>query len=85
MDKLLERVGVEVVGRATDGAKQALAMVKDHRPDVLIAGVDASDKDQMAWVGTANEARPDLRCSDYVDTRSTSTSKPRSRPVRRVS
>ncbi len=66
MDKLLERVGVEVVGRATDG-DEAVAMVKERHPDVLIAGVDASDEDQMAWVGRANDAHPGLKSVIVAD------------------
>ena len=66
MDKLLERVGIEVVGRATDG-DEAVAMVKELRPDVLIAGVDASDEEEMAWVGLANDAHPDLKSVIVAD------------------
>jgi DNA-binding NarL/FixJ family response regulator len=59
MEKLLQDVGIEVVGRATDGTV-ALAMVEEHRPDMLIAGVDP-DGNQLSWLRKAREAHPELK------------------------
>jgi DNA-binding NarL/FixJ family response regulator len=67
MDKLLERVGLAVVGRARD-ADEAVALVEEFRPDVLIVGIDASDGDQMACVRRARAAHPDLKSVVLADT-----------------
>lgn len=66
MDKLLERVGIEVVGRATEGG-EALALVEEHRPDALIAGVDVADVDQLTYVRQAMEAHPELKSVVVAD------------------
>jgi DNA-binding NarL/FixJ family response regulator len=42
MAELLEGEGVEVVARTSD-SDTALAMVEEHRPDVLVAGVDLTE------------------------------------------
>ena len=56
MEKLL-RVGVEVVGRATDG-DEAVALIEEHRPDVFIAGIDPTSSEQMACVRKAPAEPP---------------------------
>ncbi len=66
MDKLLERVGIEVVGRATEGG-EAVALVEEHRPDALIAGVDVADVDQLTYVRQAMEAYPELKSVVVAD------------------
>ena len=59
MEKLLQGVGIEVVGRATEGTV-AVAMVEEHRPDMLIAGVDP-DGNQLSCLRKAQEAHPELK------------------------
>ena len=66
MDKLLQGVGIEVVGRATDGG-EAVAMVEERRPDILIAGIDASDAEQVACIRQAKEAHPGLKSVVVAD------------------
>jgi DNA-binding NarL/FixJ family response regulator len=39
MNSLLERIGVEVVGRTTS-LEEAVDLVREHRPDIVIAGID---------------------------------------------
>jgi DNA-binding NarL/FixJ family response regulator len=60
MDQLVEGVGVEVVGRATD-SDEAVALIAEHRPDVFIAGIDATSSDQVACVRKASESHPALK------------------------
>jgi NarL family two-component system response regulator LiaR len=59
MDKLLQGVGIEVVGRATEG-DEAVALVLKHQPDMLVAGVD-TDGSQLAALRKAKEAHPGLK------------------------
>ncbi len=66
MDKLVEGVGVEVVGRATDG-EDAVAMIDEHRPDLFIAGVDPSISEQLDCVRRATENHPGLRSVVLAD------------------
>jgi DNA-binding NarL/FixJ family response regulator len=69
MGKLVERVGVEVVGSATD-RDAAVALVDQHRPDLFIAGVDAISGDQLDCVRQATAIHPGLRAvvlSDRTD------------------
>jgi DNA-binding NarL/FixJ family response regulator len=66
MDKLVEGVGIEVVGRATDG-DEALAMIEQHAPDIFIAGVNAASPEQMACVRKAQQSQPDLKCVVVAD------------------
>ena len=60
MDKLVAGVGIEVVGRATDG-EEAVTMIEEHRPDVFIAGIDPSNPDQVACVRRARQTCPELK------------------------
>jgi DNA-binding NarL/FixJ family response regulator len=66
MDKLLEHVGIDVVGRTTDG-EEAVALVEECRPDVLVAGVDTSDADGVACIRRANDAHPDMKSIVVAD------------------
>jgi DNA-binding NarL/FixJ family response regulator len=59
MDQLVAGVGVEVVGRTTDG-EEAFSLIEEHRPDMFIAGIDAAS-DQVAFVRRAKQAQPELR------------------------
>jgi DNA-binding NarL/FixJ family response regulator len=47
LEELLERVGVSVVATASL-PEEAVALVEEHRPDLLIAGLDSSDADPKA-------------------------------------
>jgi DNA-binding NarL/FixJ family response regulator len=66
MDKLVEGVGVAVVGRATDGG-DALSLIDEHRPDLFIAGIDPSMADVLDFVRRASENHPDLRSVVLAD------------------
>jgi DNA-binding NarL/FixJ family response regulator len=70
MDKLVVGVGVEVVGRATDG-DEAVALIEEHHPDVFIAGIDPASTDQVACVRRAQQSHPELKSvvvADNTDT-----------------
>ena len=60
METLVEGLGIEVVGRARHG-DHAVALVEQHRPDVLVAGIDVSNADELACVRRAAQAHPGLR------------------------
>ena len=66
MDKLVEGVGVDVVGRATDG-EDAVAMIDEHRPDLFIAGIDPSMAGQLDCVRRASQNHPGLRSVVLAD------------------
>ena len=66
MDKLVEGVGVEVVGRATDG-EHAVSLIAEYVPDLFIAGVDPSVVDQLESVRLASERHPGLRTVVLAD------------------
>ncbi len=66
MDKLVEGVGVEVVGRVRE-AEDAVAKIDEHRPDLFIAGVDPSMADQLDCVRRASENHPGLRTVVLAD------------------
>ena len=66
MDKLVEGVGVDVVGRATDG-QDAVAMIDEHRPDLFIAGIDPSMAGQLDCVRRASQNHPGLRSVVLAD------------------
>ena len=61
MDKLVEGVGVEVVGRATD-QDDAVSLIGERKPDLFIAGLDPSQADQLECIKRACAAHPGLRC-----------------------
>jgi DNA-binding NarL/FixJ family response regulator len=60
MDQVLEGVGFEVVGHATDGY-EAVELIDEHCPDVFIAGVDAVMGEQLACVRKATQRHPELK------------------------
>jgi len=60
MEKLLAEVGVDVVGRTTAG-DEAVRLVEEHRPDLLIAGVDVTSSDEVTWIAKATQAHAELR------------------------
>jgi DNA-binding NarL/FixJ family response regulator len=45
LEELLERVGIALVGRTTEGS-EAVALVQEHQPDVLVAGADHPAEDE---------------------------------------
>src|SRR3954447_20572471 len=71
MEKLLMEVGITVVGRAT-GGDQAVDLVAEHRPDVLVAGVDVGNPDQVTCIARAKQIHPEMKavvvddCADPV-------------------
>lgn len=62
MEQLLGRVGVNIVGKTTDPA-EALELVEEHRPDILLAdyGVSDGDLDAVECVRKAQELHPELK------------------------
>ena len=66
MDKLVEAVGVEVVGRATD-IEDAVSMIDEHRPDLFIAGIDPAMDGVLDCVRRASENHPGLRSVVLAD------------------
>ena len=57
-----ERVGLEVVGRATSGSV-ALALVEEHRPDLFVAGLEFRDGEGhgLACLRRVRAACPEVR------------------------
>ena len=66
MDKLVTGVGIAVVGRATD-VDEAVALIEEHAPDIFIAGINASNADQIALLRQAQQGHPDLKCVVVAD------------------
>ena len=62
MTSLLQDVGLEVVGTATS-IDEAIVLVGQHRPDVLVAGVDDAGQDEDGVLGLrrAREAHPGVK------------------------
>jgi DNA-binding NarL/FixJ family response regulator len=60
MADLLEDVGVEVLARAND-PDAAVALVGEHRPDVLVAGVDLASAGGMDCIRRARDTHPELK------------------------
>jgi DNA-binding NarL/FixJ family response regulator len=62
MEQLLRKVGVSIVGKTTNPA-EALELVEEHRPDILLAdfGVSDGDLDAVDCVRKAQELHPELR------------------------
>src|ERR671931_362084 len=62
VEQLLDRVGVKVVGKTTE-PEDALALIEEHRPDVLLAQYSVSDGelDAMTCLRRPREAHPDLK------------------------
>jgi DNA-binding NarL/FixJ family response regulator len=66
MDSLLTAVGVQVVGRAIT-SDEAIDLVREHRPDVFIAGIDASDADDLRGMERVKRACPDTKVVIVAD------------------
>jgi DNA-binding NarL/FixJ family response regulator len=62
MEQLLHRVSVSIVGKTTDPA-EALELVEEHRPDILLAdyGISDGDLDAVECVRKAQELHPELK------------------------
>jgi DNA-binding NarL/FixJ family response regulator len=60
MEKLLQDVGVTVVGRAT-APDEAVGLIEAHRPDVFVAGVDVASPDAVTCVARAKHVHPELK------------------------
>src|SRR5579862_5108498 len=60
MDRLVTGVGIEVVGRATEG-DEAVGLVEELRPDMFIAGIDPSRSEQVACISRVSESCPSLK------------------------
>jgi DNA-binding NarL/FixJ family response regulator len=59
LNGLLAGAGVEVVGKAT-GVDEAVALVAELRPYLLVAGLDVSDPDQVSFVRRVKLGNPRL-------------------------
>lgn len=62
VQSILERIGVEVLGTATD-SDEVLDLVSTRHPDVLVASVDAEDRlgESIACIRRACEHHPSLK------------------------
>jgi len=62
MEQLLRRVGVSIVGKTTEPA-EALDLVDEHRPDILLAdyAVTDGDLDAVECVRKAQDLHPELK------------------------
>ena len=66
LSEVVEGVGIGVVGRATNGG-EAVRLVAERAPDLLIAGLDLSDGEQVACIRRATEARRRLKAVVVAD------------------
>jgi len=66
MDSLLTGVGVDVVGRATT-SDEAIDLAREQRPDVLIAGIDAADAEDLRTLERVKRAAPDTKVVIVAD------------------
>ncbi len=62
MEQLLKRAGVNIVGKTTEPA-EALELVEQNRPDILLTDYSVSDDelDAIECVRRAREVHPDLK------------------------
>jgi DNA-binding NarL/FixJ family response regulator len=62
VEQVLRRIGIRVVGKTTS-TDEALGMVEEHRPDLLITELegDAGDRSGLALVERARALVPDVR------------------------
>src|SRR4051794_32743940 len=58
--KLLQGVGVTVVGRTTE-PDEAVTLVEEHMPDIFVAGVRVASADQVSCIGRAKEVHPEVK------------------------
>lgn len=66
MDSLLTAVGVEVVGRATT-SEDGIDLAREHRPDVFVAGIDASDVDELNGMERIKRICPETKIVVVAD------------------
>jgi DNA-binding NarL/FixJ family response regulator len=66
METLVNGLGIVVVGRATTG-DDAVDQIEDLRPDLLIAGIDLVDSEELACITRAMQAHPSLRSVVVAD------------------
>jgi DNA-binding NarL/FixJ family response regulator len=60
MEALVEGVGIDVVGRATD-SDEAIELIDQHRPDLFIASVDVASSEQVTCIRRAKDVHPELK------------------------
>ena len=60
IEKVVTGLGIEVVGRATDG-DEALLLIESVRPDVFVAGIDTGNHDEVACIRRAIRIHPSIR------------------------
>ncbi len=66
MDRLVTGVGIEVVGRVTNG-DEAVTLIQERRPDLFIAGIDSATSEQVAYIRRASESHPGLKSVVLAD------------------
>ena len=66
MQRLIASVGIVAVGQTTD-CDDAIAMLKEHRVDLFVAGVDPLQPEQIACVRTAAQTHPGLKSVVVAD------------------
>ena len=60
IEKVVVGLGIEVVGRATDG-DEAVGLIEALRPDALVAGIDVANEDDVRCIRRAKRVCPPLR------------------------
>ena len=62
VERVLNRIGVQVVGKATD-YKGALGLLEQHHPDVFVAELESTDEniDPVTFVRRASERAPETK------------------------
>jgi len=63
LERLLERVGIDVVGRTTR-ADEAYDLLDEHKPDVLVSEYESLEElnDSFPLFDHARDVRPDVKC-----------------------
>jgi len=65
-EALVTGLGMEVVGRATNAA-QAVEMIEQLHPDMVIAGIDVGNAEELACIEHATQAKPEIRSIVVAD------------------
>jgi DNA-binding NarL/FixJ family response regulator len=60
LDEILAGLGITVAGSALDG-EEGLELVREHRPDLFVAGVDQASTDTLSHVRRVHEIHPTIR------------------------
>ena len=62
VEQVLQRIGIQVVGKTTS-TSEALSMVEEHSPDLLVTGLEstAGDLSGLVLIERARAARPSVR------------------------